>query len=772
MTGRPRSGLLAGVGVAVLAGTACGQCEPGWSEAFPRPFFRGGNCQAVSYDDGTGPRLIVWGLSRTDDPGPEFQVWDGAQWTKLQFPNPDAYRSLALSALNDQDPPRLAYASTEDYDTINFFLFQSGVWQSIPFDRQFSFAGLKCIVPGPETHADDIYVAGSFRNPDGTRSLVLRWDNGGWTSLDHTSSVSPGVDDLAWFDDGAGMALYAAVLGREIDGVSIDGVARWDGQVWSPVGESGPRPSDLEIFDDGAGPSLWALERDVLSRWDSQSWTEHSLEPDELRSGADNLTVAVLDGRQELFWTLSGPHDSVLRRWDGIDGEPIANTVGGRIDTLVADVEHDGLIAVGSFTRIGGITASNVARWDGHNWEPLGNTEIGNGTQLAEAMLSVGDEGGPEIGRRVYLGSPIVAGEPTGGVATWDGASWRSIGPGPAYDWPEFTAFLLTDLGSATRLVASGHDGDYSTKSRLHAWDGLAWTTLPGEISGGIGTMVYGSVPDREPTLYVGGGFGSIDGQTHYSVAGLDADGWFRVGNGMPSSIVNSLVIHDDGTGPQLYAGGDFGDLWNELRDGVLRWDGHVWRRVGAESFPEVRALCAADVGDGLKLFAAGDMYDRREGPFLAAWDGVTWTPIEGGPTKPVDHLTLVDTAQGPALAAVTESPRNTGAIAHFWHGDHWTTLDGQIGTVVAFTQAAHEGGSLYFAGEFSEVDGIPSEGIARFGCNCPADFNADGTLDTRDFVAFLNAWAAGDPAADFDGNGVLDTRDFIAYLGAWAAGC
>lgn len=54
----------------------------------------------------------------------------------------------------------------------------------------------------------------------------------------------------------------------------------------------------------------------------------------------------------------------------------------------------------------------------------------------------------------------------------------------------------------------------------------------------------------------------------------------------------------------------------------------------------------------------------------------------------------------------------------------------------------------------------------------CIADFNADGLIDTRDFIAYLNAWAQHDPAADWDGNGVLDTRDLIAFLGDWAAGC
>jgi len=54
----------------------------------------------------------------------------------------------------------------------------------------------------------------------------------------------------------------------------------------------------------------------------------------------------------------------------------------------------------------------------------------------------------------------------------------------------------------------------------------------------------------------------------------------------------------------------------------------------------------------------------------------------------------------------------------------------------------------------------------------CLADFNGDGVVDTRDVLAFLNAWAAGDPRADINGDGVIDTRDVLAFLNLWTAGC
>ncbi|HZW10001.1 MAG TPA: GC-type dockerin domain-anchored protein [Phycisphaerales bacterium] len=54
----------------------------------------------------------------------------------------------------------------------------------------------------------------------------------------------------------------------------------------------------------------------------------------------------------------------------------------------------------------------------------------------------------------------------------------------------------------------------------------------------------------------------------------------------------------------------------------------------------------------------------------------------------------------------------------------------------------------------------------------CVADWNGDGAVDTRDVLAFLNAWTAGGQDADVNGDGVVDTRDVTAFLNAWNAGC
>ncbi len=52
------------------------------------------------------------------------------------------------------------------------------------------------------------------------------------------------------------------------------------------------------------------------------------------------------------------------------------------------------------------------------------------------------------------------------------------------------------------------------------------------------------------------------------------------------------------------------------------------------------------------------------------------------------------------------------------------------------------------------------------------ADFSGDGTIDTIDFLLFLNLWTSGDLQADVNLDGSINTLDFLFYLNAFTSGC
>ncbi|MFI4882932.1 MAG: GC-type dockerin domain-anchored protein, partial [Phycisphaerales bacterium JB064] len=70
--------------------------------------------------------------------------------------------------------------------------------------------------------------------------------------------------------------------------------------------------------------------------------------------------------------------------------------------------------------------------------------------------------------------------------------------------------------------------------------------------------------------------------------------------------------------------------------------------------------------------------------------------------------------------------------------------------------------------GEIFDADDMVYAG----GAPCRADFDGDGQLTIFDFLAFQNAFDAGDIAADFDGDGSLTLFDFLAFQNEFDAGC
>lgn len=54
----------------------------------------------------------------------------------------------------------------------------------------------------------------------------------------------------------------------------------------------------------------------------------------------------------------------------------------------------------------------------------------------------------------------------------------------------------------------------------------------------------------------------------------------------------------------------------------------------------------------------------------------------------------------------------------------------------------------------------------------CFADMNGDDVLNILDFVAFQDAFQAGDAAADCDGDGAFTVLDFVCFQARFAQGC
>ena len=200
---------------------------------------------------------------------------------------------------------------------------------------------------------------------------------------------------------------------------------------------------------------------------------------------------------------------------------------------------------------------------------------------------------------------------------------------------------------------------------------------------------------------------------------------------------VYALAVYDEGDGPSLFVGGDFTIPGVPGASHIARWDGASWSAVlgpggGALNAP-VRALAVYDEGAGPSLFAGGDfgLADGLTAFAIARWDGGKWTTLTDadgdiGVTGVVLALRVFDdrSGAGPALyvAGLLSSAggRPAGNIAR-WNGASWTTLAGPMGEGVNSTARAmveYDDGSrpvLYVGGNFSQAGGRPISHLARW---------------------------------------------------------
>ncbi|MBK7644083.1 MAG: hypothetical protein IPJ19_13705 [Planctomycetes bacterium] len=104
------------------------------------------------------------------------------------------------------------------------------------------------------------------------------------------------------------------------------------------------------------------------------------------------------------------------------------------------------------------------------------------------------------------------------------------------------------------------------------------------------------------PALFAGGQFSSLGGVPASSVARWNGTHWSAAG-AITTIAVNSFAVHDDGSGPALYAGGGFGA---DIGGQVWRWNGGAWSQVGStSSASSIYALASFDDGTGPALYSA-----------------------------------------------------------------------------------------------------------------------------------------------------------------------
>ncbi|MFI4915174.1 MAG: GC-type dockerin domain-anchored protein [Phycisphaerales bacterium JB060] len=129
-------------------------------------------------------------------------------------------------------------------------------------------------------------------------------------------------------------------------------------------------------------------------------------------------------------------------------------------------------------------------------------------------------------------------------------------------------------------------------------------------------------------------------------------------------------------------------------------------------------------------------------------------------------------TIAGPGGRAHWEAPRPTGGAD--WRTRlvpideaNWVVLEGAWAELLRDVRELRI--SLPVSSRPVSITGIDN---IRVGTPCRTDLDGDGELTIFDFLAFQNAFDAGDPIADFDGDGEFTIFDFLGFQNEFDSGC
>ena len=292
------------------------------------------------------------------------------------------------------------------------------------------------------------------------------------------------------------------------------------------------------------------------------------------------------------------------------------------------------IYAAGTFVASGGATINRVAQDNGGGWTKLpgDDTGIAPGAARSETgglptpgvygLVLGGDDS-------LYAGGSFWGSDDTlNNVGKWNGSDWRSMGFGlkPGTDvvqdmvmGNDFIGMDDVNYADDTVYAVGGFAGPCDTLNctgTLRAAAGVAqysqaddtWYAL------GDGTMSGGNAYSGayiDDTLYVGGTFTSISGESLKSVARWSNadDTWLPLGGGIPNGRVYAMAVHP--ITRDLYIGGynlQIAGYGAGFSPGIVKWDysDDTWAAVGSGFVnPDVDDIAFSQ--DGTTMWVALD---------------------------------------------------------------------------------------------------------------------------------------------------------------------
>jgi hypothetical protein len=285
---------------------------------------------------------------------------------------------------------------------------------------------------------------------------------------------------------------------------------------------------------------------------------------------------------------------------------PLGSGMNNGVGDLV--VFNNQLIACGSFTTAGGVSANNIAKWNGIIWSPLGS-----GMNRSVAALTV------------YNNELIAGGtfDTAGGIRVnyitkWNGTIWSPLGSG-MNSWVSALTVYNNELIAGGVFTTAGG----VSANRIAKWNGTTWSPLgSGIVPFGVNSLI---IYNNE--LIVGGQFGS-------GITKWNGTSWFSLGSGTNGWVWALTVFNNE-----LIAGGQFTTAGGMSANNIAKWNGTTWSTLSSGMNNEVNVLYVFNnelIAGGIFTTAGGD-----SAKYIAKWNGATWSTLGRGMNGSVSGLTV-----------------------------------------------------------------------------------------------------------------------------------
>lgn len=300
---------------------------------------------------------------------------------------------------------------------------------------------------------DELYVGGQFGSVDGISSNgIAKWDGSRWIALG-SGTGHQSTTPIVWTIEAHGGNIYIGGTFTSVSGVQANNLARWNGSSWSNAGEGLPantRVRTLRSFGNsliaGGDTGIYVLNGSVWSILGG------GVNGPVRETVVHNGELIVSGGFQVVGGSISqgGVVATGIARWNGATWSAFGDglTSAGLSGDIVSLLSFGGsLIAGGSFSLVSG--QRNTARWSGTMWLPVGESLGGPGLTICNCVRSLVGYGGRLIASGDFR-TPIES------VAASAGATWLPLGAGMPGATIHTTTVYRNELIVAGRFAIAG----------------------------------------------------------------------------------------------------------------------------------------------------------------------------------------------------------------------------------------------------------------------------------------------------------------------------